>query len=248
MALPTKTITWNNLQSSVGSDMDKTIKDGVFNKNLLLEKLNAKKKIAPGGEDITEPIMYAEGTVESSTGYDELTVADKELITTGRFQWAEYVATISISETEQAKNQGPTKIFDLLEAKYYNAKETLSKTLTTGIFGTGVVATYGKAPIVGLQAAVADDPTTNPTAGNYGAIDRTTTPGSTCYRNQYYDLTSLATITMNKLQHLWGISSDGNRHPDLIVTTQDIYDQVWSLADARQRLGNEEAAKLGYQS
>lgn len=248
MATPTRTITWDNLNSSVGPLMDGTIKDGVFFKNLLLEKLNAKKKTAPGGKYLTEPIMNAEGDVKTYSGYDVITASEKEIVTTSQYEWANIVGTISIAHTDELQNAGPTVVYNLVEAKYKNMILTMQKTMTTQIFGTGVKATYGNDCIVGLQAAVATTVTSNPSAGAYGGITRDSTTATDYWKNQIKDMTSLATLDMLKLQNLWGLVSDGNRHPDIIVTTQAIYDKVWSLADARQRLGNEEAARLGYQS
>lgn len=255
MGTPSKTITWDNLNSSTIGDFDRTLKDGIFQKHLLLKKLNEKKKTYPGGVYVTEPIMTARGNGGSYSGMDVLTPQDKEIVTTAVFEPAHYQTDITLSYTDDLANRGPAQVFDLLEAKYENAKRTMEYNLTVALFGTGVKGdndpasgTYGPAPIVGLQAAVANDPTSNPAAGNYGGIDRTTTPGSTVWRNQYKDMTSLNTISMLKLQQLWGLCTDGNDHPDIIVTTQAIFDKIWDIADARQRLGNEEAAKMGYAS
>lgn len=250
MSTPTKTITWDNLNSSTIGEFDRTLKDGIFKKHLLLMKLNEKKKTYNGGIYITEPIMKAIGNGGSYSGMDVLTPQDKEIVTTAVFEPAHYEADITVSYTDDLANRGPAQIFDLMEAKYENAKKTMEYNITLALFGDGVKATYGNAPIVGLQAAVATDPTANPTAGAYGGITRDSGASTDFWKNQYKDETSggLAGLSMLKLQNLWGLCSDGNEHPDIIVTTQSIYDKIWSLADARQQLGNEEAARMGYQS
>lgn len=248
MSNPSKTITWDNLNSSTVGEFDKTLKDGIFKKHLLLKKLNEKKKTYPGGVYITEPIMTARGNGGSYSGMDVLTPQDKEIVTTAVYEPAHYEADITLSYTDDLANRGPSQVFDLMEAKYDNAKRTMEYNLTVALFGDGQKGTYGNAPVVGLQAAVAQDPTANPTAGAYGGITRDATTASDFWKNQIKDMTSLVSVTMLKLQNLWGLCSDGNEHPDIIVTTQDVYDKVWSLADARQQLGNEEAARMGYQS
>lgn len=248
MATATRTITWDNLNTSSMAELDRTLKDGIFKKHLLLRKLNEKKKTYSGGVYITDPIMNALGNGGSYGGMEVLTPQDKQIVTTAVFEPAHYETDVTLSYTDDLANRGSAQVFDLLEAKYKSARSTMERNLTVGLFGTGEKATYGTAPIVGLQAAVANDPTTDPTAGAYGGITRDTTAATDFWKNQIKDMTSLATLTMLKLQNLWGLSSDGNEHPDIIITTQAIYDFVWNLADARQRLGNEEAAKLGYQS
>jgi hypothetical protein len=224
------------------------LKDGIFKKHLLLRKLYENKKTYNGGVYITEPVMIARGNGGSYSGMDVLTPQDKQIVTTAVFEPAHYESDITLSYTDDLANRGPAQVFDLLEAKYENAKKTMEYNLTVALFGTGVKTNYGNAPIVGLQAAVAADPTSDPTCGAYGGITRDATAATDFWKNQTKDMTSLATLTMLKLQNLWGSCSDGNEHPDIIVTTQDIYDKVWSLADARQQLGNEEAARMGYQS
>ena len=248
MATPTKTITWDNLNSSSVWEFDRTLKDGIFKKHLLLRKLYENKKTYNGGVYITEPVMMARGNGGSYSGMDVLTPQEKQIVTTAVFEPAHYESDITLSYTDDLANRGPAQVFDLLEAKYENAKKTMEYNLTAALFGTGVKATYGNAPIIGLQAAVAADPTSDPTCGTYGGITRDATAATDFWKNQTKDMTSLATLSMLKLQNLWGLCSDGNEHPDIIVTTQDIYDKIWSLADARQQLGNEEAARMGYQS
>jgi hypothetical protein len=248
MALPTKTITWDNLNSSTMAEFDKNYRDGVGKSNLLLRKLLEKKKGVTGGESYSTPIMYALGNGGSYKGMQVLTPTDKEIITTAKFEPAHYEVDITIAKTDMIANQGSSKVFDLLQAKYDNAKMTMDNKLTVPLFGDGTIATYGTAPIVGIAAAIDVDPTSDPTPGAYGGITRDTTAATDYWKNQYKDMTSLATLTMLKLQQLWGTCSDGIIHPDIIVTTQAIFDKCWALADARQQLGNEAAAKLGYTS
>jgi hypothetical protein len=248
MSAPTSTITWNNLNSSTTYQFDKTVKDGVFNSNMLLNKLYAKKKTYDGGLFITEPIMKSRGNGGSYTGAQVLTPTDKEIIETAVFNPAHYEVDITMSYTDDLANRGSAAKFDLMAAKYQNAISTMRYYLTYGIFGTGVTSTYGNAPIVGLQAAVSNAPTSDPSAGAYGGISRGSGDAYAFWRNQVDTAATVGVITMALLQALWGACSDGNEHPDIIVCTQAIYDQIWYYADARQRLGNEEAAKLGYTS
>ena len=240
MSATNTTRVWNNLNSSTFRNFDRTIRDTIFNKHILLGKLYEKKKDYDGGHEITEPIMYDRGQGQSYSGFDVFTPSDKEIVTTSLYTPAHYVVDISVAYTDDLANRGKSAIFDLIEAKYTNAKMTMEYLLTVDLYRDG---TTGTAPIVGLDAAIAEDPTT----GTYGNINRAT---NSYWRNQLNDQSTsgLAGLTMYKLQTLWGACSDGTIHPDMIITTQAIYDKVWSIADARQRLGNEEAAKLGYTS
>lgn len=247
--MSSRTITFDNLNTSTIGNYDKTLKDGIFNKDMILNKLTAAEKTYDGGVYLTEPVIKSRGNGGSYTGFQVLTPQDKEIVENGVYLPAHYETDITISYTDDLANRGSAQIFDLIEAKYMVAQKTMKYNLTSALFGTGVVATYGTAPIVGLQAAVDIDPTSNPTAGAYGGITRDTTTATDYWKNQYYDQSSgLAHLTMAKLQTLWGRCSDGEDHPDLIVATQDIWDKVWTLSDAKQQLGTEEALKLGFTS
>lgn len=244
--LPTKTITWDNLNSSTMDTFDKRLKDTIFDKYVLLQKLFDKKRTYPGGDYLTEPLTVEEGDGKYFRGYDKLNPTDKELFTTARYRPTTLQVNISISYTDDLANRGPAQIFDLLAAKYEVAKMTMRKKLTTttaGVFSAGLAT--GKA-IMGLQAAVANDPTADPTAGAYGEITRV---GSTQvpWRNMFSDQTTsnLAGLTMIELQALWGQVTDQAIQPDIIVTTQVIYDKIWGIADAIQKNGNELAKKMG---
>ncbi|MFA5217128.1 phage major capsid protein [Sulfuricurvum sp.] len=247
--MSSRTITWDNLNTSTMGQFDSTLKDTIFKKHFILNKLREKQKTYDGGVFLAEPIMNKRGNGGSYTGMQDLTPVDKQLVENAIFEPAHYEVDISLSYTDDLANRGKSAVFDLLEAKYENAKKTMEYNLTTALFGDGVKATYGMAPLVGLKAAVPIDPTSNPTAGAYGGITRDSTTATDFWKNQY-TATGVATtaLTMKMLQNLWGKCSDGADHPDVIVTTQAIFDRLWELADARQQLGVAEVAKMGYQN
>ncbi len=247
---PSKTITWDNLNSSTMDLFDKKLKDTLFNRHVLLKKLMEKNNTYPGGIYLSEPLTVEEGDGSFYRGFQNLNPTDKEQFTTAQFLPANLQVNISVSYTEDLQNRGPAQIFDLMAAKFEVAKQTMRKKMTTsvaGLFGAG--AATGKA-IMGFQAAIADDPTANPTAGAYGGITRV---GSTQvpWRNFFLDggsESNLAGLTMVRLQTLWGDITDQDIQPDVIVTTQAIYNKIYGIADAIQRNGNELAKKMGMTS
>ena len=64
-------------------------------------------------------------------------------------------------------------------------------------------------------------PTLNTDWWNYGGITRDATTATDFWKNQIKNetTTALAGLTMYKLQTLWGLCSDADEHPDIIVTT-----------------------------
>lgn len=234
MALPTKSITWDNLESSTTMDFDKVLVDNIFNKRPFLYLLNQKKQTYTGGESMNIPLIYAESSNKGDyNGYQELTTTETKQFTTANYHIAHYYTNLVISKTDMEKNRGNTAVFDLVKAKYQVSELTMEKQLTTALFGSETAAPK----LIGLG-------THCPTSANtLGGIDGSV---ETWWANQTYDATSLASLTMAKMQAAWGEASDGTTHPTVIVTTQTIYDKIWSLADAKQRLGVESLVKLGF--
>lgn len=76
------------------------------------------------------------------------------------------------------ENDSDEKVWDFVAEKTNDSMSAIAQTLETGLHNTG---TDVKA-ILGLRASIADDPTTNPTAYNYGGLSRAT---NTYWRNQY---------------------------------------------------------------
>lgn len=246
---PTKAFTWDNLNSSTMDKFDKKLKDTIFKKYVLLQKLMEKKKTYDGGIYVSEPLTVEEGDGSFYRGFQNLNPTDKENFVTAQYLPTNLQVNISISYTEDLQNRGPAQIFDLMGAKFEVAKMTMRKKLTTtdaGLFSAGLAT--GKA-IMGLQAAVADDPTSDPGAGAYGGITRvgaTQVPWRNMFSNQ--TASNLAGLTMGKLQALWGQVTEQEIQPTIITCTQLIYNKVYEIADAIQRNGNELAKKMGMTS
>lgn len=255
--MPSTTITWDNLNTAGPiADFDQTLKDGVFKPDMLLDKLTAKQKTYPGSEKLTEPVVSGKSNAGTFDKYKVVNPTDPQIMTTSEYTPGHYFAEIGLSYTDELANSGPNKILDLLEAKYFVAQRSLRFLFSTHLYQDGTTSIYdidgvtvSTKPIVGLAAVTAVRSAT-PT-DTYGNITRGSTSATDYWKNQYKDGVSLAGAfgtNLNILQNLWGLCSKQGEHPDIICTTQAVYDKIWEKADPRQRLGNEAAAKLGYQS
>lgn len=238
----TRSITWDNI-STAGPimDMNGTVYDAMFNKTPLLNKLVKSGITYDGGAKITAMIENGEADTGNYAPSDDFTFQDKELVTLAQWDPAYLWANMMITKDQIDECKSDKAVLDLMKFKYDNAMKTLRKTMTTQIFGDGTTSNS----IMGFDAAFQTVPTADPTAGAYGGLTRVGAD-NVKWRNQVYDMTSLATATMLKLQYLWGLCSDDGEHPDLIVTTQAVYDKLWSLADAVMRLVPAEIAAMGY--
>jgi hypothetical protein len=143
-----------------------------------------------GGTYLLENLDFGDNaTFKWYSGYEEISTSPSEVFTTAQFDWKECGGNVVFNEREKAINAGRQKKFDLVKNKTKNLERTMINNLGAALFFAGT-ENDGKS-FGGLQAAVADDPTT----GIYGGINRATA-GNEFWRNQLLDL-SVESITLS---------------------------------------------------
>jgi len=212
------------LTSTFNKYISKQPADTIFNDLALYEYLNSKgsvKKRIDGGLKMLVPLLYGKNTgVQSYSGYDLLDVSPQEGITAAEYELKQYNIPIAISGREEELNAGEAQQFELLEAKWDQARMSLRDKLNSDAFldGTG---NAGK-DITGLALMI-------DSAGTYGNIVRSTNSwwgaqetavggaltidGSTGMRRMYND------CALGK----------GTMVPDGILTTQTLFEKYESM-------------------
>src|SRR5690606_23229516 len=89
-----------------------------------------------------------------------------------------------------------------------------------------------------IQAAVDDG--TN--VDEYGGIKRSENPW---WKSQYYDAQGNP-LTINMVSRMITRCTDGTERPDLIVTTEDLWDRLWDLFHDKQEYGAQRVADTGF--
>jgi len=121
------------------------LQDNIFGKSPLFWWLNDKgrRKTQNGGYQIMQPLLYGvNSTIDFFDPYDVFDVTPQEGITTAKYDWKNLGGTISISGTEERKNNGENAIFNLLEAKVMQLEETMK--LKVNAYLHGIHGAYGK--------------------------------------------------------------------------------------------------------
>ncbi len=159
-----------------------TLADNVTNNNALLRKLKARGNVNPvgGGNVILQEIMYDDPSsinANSYSGYEVLNIGVNSPISAAQFSFTQYAAAVTMSGLEMLQNSSKEQIIDLMAGRINVAEGQLQNRIDYDLYqdGTG----NGSKNIVGLAAAVPDDPTT----GTYGGIARGTW---NFWRSQYY--------------------------------------------------------------
>lgn len=230
---------FDSLLSTTIANYRDQLTDNVFNARPLTNHLMDRGRIrmVDGGTKIVEPLIYAENsTVASYSGYDTLSLTAQEGITAAEFDWKQYAVSIAISGIEEAKNNGEQAIINLLEAKVMQAEESMKEGFNAMFFGDGT-GNSGK-DWLGL-AAIVDS------AGTVGGINRATA-GNEFWRS--YEEGTAGALTTADMTTAYNTVSVGNDHPDMVLTTQTLFEKYESLLTPQLRYTDTKTADSGFQN
>jgi hypothetical protein len=142
-----------------------------------------------------------------------------------------------------AKTEGDEKIIGLLESKMQAASMTMNDMLSTMFFADGTG--NSSKDFNGLKDAIDDASKTNGSSSTiYGGIDRS----SYSWWSGNCDATGGA-VTIDAINSMIGRCTIGEKKPDLVLTTQALYDKVWARVQPQQRfLGSKQSdlANVGF--
>lgn len=246
MALPTRTLTYDTLQSYTKDVFDGAVENEVWGVSYLSYLLWNQREKNGTGNVLPFNLEYYKGTDDvqnvSTTNIHNFDFTKREIGTQGYFSPFLYMAQTLITKQEQTQNQGPAKIADIAEAKYNSLQNQLTDYRADVLWGS----TYG------IQAAMDASPAT----GTWGNIDKADSRYQYAWRHTADTTTTLAGLTPMKVQSMINTLTVGKRNANLKktligVTTQAIWEKLAGQVDARQVFGEitgEGNAKLGYQN
>jgi len=245
MPTPVQTLTEavDNLYTTTWQNMKDTVRDQIYDATPFWFFMKDKGKIehVSGGRFLTEPLRYAKNDNVVWIGKGgTVNLSDKEFLTVAKYDWRYIVGTIVRFGVDDQQNRARNLIINLMNAKLDNIQDSLIDTLESALAqGTGGVTTG----IDGLQAAVADDPTT----GTYGGIDSST---FTWWRNKVKDMTGLsfATNGIAEMRTLLNNCMNNLRQdaPDLILSGQTPYEFYEDTVLDFYRTTNNKLADAGF--
>ena len=213
--------------------------DNIFTARPLTYFLQDKGRIRMlnGGTKIVEPLIYGESTtVGSYSGYDSIALTAQAGITAAEYDWKQYAASIAISGIEEAKNNGEQEIINLLEAKIMQAEESMREGFNRMFYADGT-GNSGK-DWNGLGNIVE-------ASGTVGGINRATS-GNEYWRS--YEENTATALTLAQMSTAYNSVSVGNDHPDMILTTQTLFEKYEALLQPQLRYTDTKTADAGFQN
>ena len=223
-----------------------TLQDNTTKNNAVLSELNKRGRVKPvdGGRTIVEEMDYNENaTFMWYSGYDQLNVSPSDVITAAEFNYAQAAVAVSMSGLEELQNAGKSQLIDLLEGRIENAMRTMANNISLGIYSDGTG--YGGRQIGGLQALIAD----NPTTGTVGGINRA---NWVFFRNQKFSGVAdggaavSATNIQSYMNQLYLRCSRGADKPSIIIADNNFFNFYWSSLQAIQRITNDSTGQAGF--
>ena len=224
MAIPTDSRALNQVLSLTRDEVRPQLIDLFFNSNPLFARLMAKNKVkVSGGDEIRVPFVYDQLPGDWYVGLGPFATTQKEIITVMRFDWKQVYAEYTLPEIDIWKNSGTHQLVDLVAASMKVATMTIAEKMGTALYNDGT----NTAQLTGLRLAIA-------TTGTYGKIVRGTDPIGTAVKGNV-DTTG-GPITIPFINSLMGTASRGGAvKPDLLLTTQTLWDAVWARVQPQQR-------------
>jgi hypothetical protein len=231
---------FDTLLSTTLANYRNQLTDNVFTARPLSAALMDKGRVrmVSGGTKIVEPLIYGQNsTVGSYSGYETISLTPQDGVSAAEYDWKQYAASIAISGIEEAKNNGEAEIINLLEAKIMQAEESMREGFNQMFFADGT-GNSGK-DWLGLGAIVESGNTV-------GGINSAAAQGNDWWRS-YEENTSTA-LTVAQMNTAYNSISVGNDHPDLLMTTQTLFEKYESLLQPALRFTDTKYADMGFQN
>jgi len=237
--MPAGNSNFDALLSTTLANYRDQLTDNVFTARPLTYFLMDKGRIRmlDGGTKIVEPLIYGQNsTVSSYSGYDTISLTAQAGISAAEYDWKQYAASIAISGIEEAKNNGEAEIINLLEAKIMQAEESMREGFNQMFFGDGT-GNSGK-NWNGLGNLVESGNTV-------GGIDSSDALND-WWRS--YEENTAGALTLAQMATGYNSVSVGNDHPDMVLTTQTLFEKYEALLQPQLRYTDTKTADAGFQN
>lgn len=229
------------------------IVDNIFTATPLWYWLYSKDRIRreSGGRWIGIQTLYAKNSTVNSLGPGgTVDISNPNIATTAKYDWKYNAGSVVRLFAEDAQNRSESQIASLAETKFKTLELSLIDELEIQAFGDGTG--NGGLDLVGLQALVKDDPTTNPASppGNVGGIDAAT---NSWWRNQFRSWSTAGVSAGDSdmgfnMRILYNTCSIGNDHPTLAITSQTQYQRYEASVVNILRTMERKEGDIGFES
>ena len=186
----------------------------------------------PGGNQIQQPIQYAPLKAGAFAPGGTFDISYVNTDTAMTFNVKFYYANVTIQGTELPLNRGDAATMAFVEEKMINGSQALAAALAGDMYGDGQGTVTSQIAIDVFLAAY-DDGSNYP---SYGGLSRAAIgSGANSGINGYYQNVA-GPLSIPTLQKAYGQATFGNKQPNLLTTTQAIYNSLYAKMVPAQRV------------
>ena len=249
MAVPYRT-----LETLTRNHIIPEVVDQLPTKSPLMERM-LKRKRKMTGLKVEQPVQYAYNPDAGAWrgGYAVMPFSTPEFATKATHEWTHYQVPAVWAETDLIKNMGEEEVADYGEAIVKNCVDSLMETFGRDLYKDGTANTAGAATIDGLAAICTHN--SNPSPGNYGDIDRSSSTGSkssytgnawwnaqvaacnagsiTRWMGTFNFSNSSTVIDMRKMNQFFLLFPE---EPDAFFTSFALFGRLWDLNQANEKV------------
>ncbi len=226
-----------------------TLHDNIFDDVPMLSYLNGKlgrsirnankvKEVKMGGDRIVEPLLYGRNsTAGSYKGSEPLDTTLQDGITNAEFPWKYYSVAIGIDGGQQRANRSKFRLINLLQAKTTQSELTLQELLNQHAYTQGI-GNNGK-DLDGWALYLSDTLSAgqlDPATHDWWKATLTASVGS------------FAANGVDKMTNILNTLTIGNIGPEVMFTTQSIFEAYEGTLIDQKRFTNTMVADAGFTS
>lgn len=217
-------VDWDAVYTAHGQAfLSNTPTDNYFTGNPTLDFLKADAGSYTGGKYLVEPLIHTGQTNVQSVGrMEQASLVTVDPVTAAEYAITEYVAHIAIPALDEVQASGMDARLNLVETYVQNARLSVERKLSTDLWATSQARTTD---IQGLPVLFP--------VGGAGTIGNINSSTYTFWAAQSSATVTFSTGGLDAMRTMIHNCSAGNSgfRPDLIVTTQTIFEAYLDLAE-----------------
>ena len=189
-----------------------------------------------GGLQIQAPFQYAplKAGPFAAGGVFDISYIDTQTAMVFNPKW--YYSNLTLQGTQLPLNRGEEAVLNFIEPKMVNAEQALAQALIQDFYRDGQGTVSSIIAIDGILAGY-DDGVTYP---SYGGITRSAVGTGASNGINGYVQNVAGPFSLQSLQAAYGQATFGTNQPNLIATTQAIYNSFWAKMLPMQRTYKED--------
>jgi hypothetical protein len=184
---------------------------------------NSNRRFVDGGPQIEQPVMASQFTAGGSfTDLDVLDMTPQNTLRTAAWDWKEKFVPVAFSNLSMVKMNSADSIANGVQVQVEQASMHMRDLLGTGLYSAGA----DPKELDGLLKAIN-------TSGTYAGIDQSA--------NAFWQgkrpsaIANISALTLTTLNTLQTSITSGGRFPTLALTSQAVYNKIWTLLQTEQK-------------